>query len=71
MKTPEQRIEEFKERMRQLLDEFGAEIYLEHVGHTFSCNDHIFVEMMSKWEDGQCVAEWAKGDLGTFICATP
>jgi len=73
MKTPEQRLEEFKERLAGLLKEYSAEIEVrETIDPFWQYYDHrIFVKMNLVVAEDGCVVEGIEDDLGVFISPTP
>jgi len=70
MKTAQERIQAFKADLTELLAKHGAEMSAETDDWAMYNNPHIFVELESVWDDGDCKEEYAQIELRGFINAT-
>jgi hypothetical protein len=67
MKTAAERIAEFKQELEALLTKHRAELSIIDVGRAYSPDLRIFAMMNSVFKHGECVAEYAEEDLGTYL----
>lgn len=67
MKTAAERIVDFRQELEALLAKHRANLSLQDVGRVYCVDIRIFVEMESVWEGENHIAEYAEGDLGTYL----